>query len=517
MKNRFKNILLVLGLFSLTFVSCEDRDPIIEELQFDRVFTPLDLQVRIRNNTTAELNWKLKEDAGSYVVEISEDSLLFNNIVKTATVSPSQIPYSVALDGETLYSVRVKGVSDSGVSDSKWAAAAFKTNPENIFQPLPAENILATSVTLSWPAGSEVTRFVVMPGNIQRVITAAEKEAGQATIVGLTGETAYTVYLYRETKLRGTVSFTTLVDIGDATAVYPEDDLAAMIAAAEDGDVLVLFPGVYDQFAGDINIDKSITLKGLLPHNKPVINVRFTLSSGVTDFHLKDIELDGTYGEPSTILAQAILCNSGTYNINSIKLEGCIVRDYNQALIYGGNAVLKVQSLEVDDCIMQNIVNDGGDFIDFRSGHVVNLSITNSTFNRVAAYPRDFIRLDNSSSNFPGSTSTVLIDHCTFYNVSHSRRILYVRFVNNASTVRNTIFAGPEGYTGYYSNQAGTVNPECSNNNYFNAVAFYTGSLKLDLSGNYTTLDPGFTNAASGNFTVTNQTLIDNNVGDPRW
>ena len=42
------------------------------------------------------------------------------------------------------------------------------------------------------------------------------------------------------------------------------------------------------------------------------------------------------------------------------------------------------------------------------------------------------------------------------------------------------------------------------------ASAFYD-------SGNFTELDPGFVDASSGDFTVTNQTLLDNAVGDPRW
>ncbi len=516
MKRIIKNILVFIGIFTLIFTACKEVDPVVENLKFSRVFSPTDFTARIRNKTTAEFSWTLRSDAESYVIEISEDNLQFAKIVKTVAVNPDQIPYSIALDGETNYSARVKGINSS-TGDSKWSTTTFTTEAENILLPVAPNDIKATSVTLKWPAGSEVTHFLIVPGNTQRPITAAEKAAGVATITGLTGETSYTVSLFKDTKKRGEVSFKTLIDIGNATAVYPADNLKDVIAAAKPGDVLVLFPGEYLQYAGDINIDKSITIKGLLPYNKPIINVRFTLGSGVTDFYLKDIEMDGTYGDIPTILVQAILCNSGTYTINSVKMEGCLIRDYNQALIYGGSAVLKIQSLIIDNCVMQNIVNDGGDFIDFRTGYVANLSITTSTFNKVAAFPRDFIRLDNSSANFPGSTSNILIDRCTFYNVSNSRRILYVRFVNNASIVKNSIFAGPDGYTGYYSNQAGTTNPECSKNNYFNAVAFYTGSLKLDVSGTYTTLNPGFTNVATGNLKVTNQTLIDNAIGDPRW
>jgi hypothetical protein len=516
MRNNIKYLASIIAIITLTFGACQEVDPLVEELEFDRVFTPRDLEVRVRNRTTAEFTWALRADAKSYVLEIHEDSLKFTTLVKTVNVNTDQLPYSVALEGETRYSARLKGINPD-TDESKWAEVTFRTESENILYEVAPDDIKATSVTLKWPAGSEVNRILLMPGNIQYQISAADKAAGSATVTGLTGETTYTAMLYRDNKQRGQTSFTTLIDLGGAIPVYPEDNLADIIAAAAAGDVLVLFPGVHSITTGDVQITKSITIKGLFPHNKPVVSVRFVLNSGVGDFHIKDLDLMGTYGETPVKLAQAIFFNSGNYTVNSVTVESCIVRSYNQALIYGGSAVLKLENLTITESILSDIVNDGGDFIDFRSGHVVNLSITNSTFNRVAAFPRDFIRLDNSSSNFPGSTTKILIDKCTFYNVSHSRRILYVRFVSNESKVTNTIFAGPEGYTGYYSNQAATTNPECSKNNYFNAPAFYTTSMKLDLSTNYTTLDPGFVNVSAGNFKVTNQTLIDNQIGDPRW
>ncbi|HEX5112974.1 MAG TPA: DUF5123 domain-containing protein, partial [Saprospiraceae bacterium] len=118
-----------------------------------------------------------------------------------------------------------------------------------------------------------------------------------------------------------------------------------------------------------------------------------------------------------------------------------------------------------------------------------------------------------------GLNSNVLIDHCTLYGVSNTQdRILYVRFVTNSLTVQNTIIAGTDGY---YTNQANSAQPTCSGNNYFNAAGFYTPAYvtnaKIDESGTHTTLDPGFADAVNGNFTVSNQTLKDNNVGDPRW
>ena len=92
-----------------------------------------------------------------------------------------------------------------------------------------------------------------------------------------------------------------------------------------------------------------------------------------------------------------------------------------------------------------------------------------------------------------------------------------MRFQANTITVKNTLIA--ETLSEGYSDQSRTdPNPTFDNNNYFNAPGFFNSSQTIfDGSGTHTELDPGFTDAASGNFTISNQILIDNQVGDPRW
>ncbi|TNF43464.1 MAG: DUF4957 domain-containing protein, partial [Bacteroidetes bacterium] len=518
--------LIIIAVFSLLFTGCEDKiDPIVEQLQFERVFSPLNLTVRIRNKTTAEITWSQKDDAESYVVEFSEDSLQFSSIVKTLNVAPNEIPISVPLDGQTLYSVRVKGVSSAGMEDSKWTAAAFRTEAENIFYPVNPSDVGATSTTLKWPAGSEVTHFIIDPGNVNRPVKPEEIAAGIATITGLTGETTYNVKLMKETKQRGETSFTTLLDIGDAIAVYPEDDLNAAVAAAEPGDVLVLFPGNYLVYTGSVVINKSISIKGFYPHNKPVVHVGFVLEDGVKEVEIRDLEMDGKYFNSETnaddMLSYVFQHNTTGVEYGSLTVSGCNIYDYKKSIFSGASGIVStIASISMDNCVVTNVLTDAADCIDFRGGYVASLSLTNSTFSNCAP-ARDFIRLDDTSGTYPGLVSNVLIDHCTLYKVSNvdSRRILYVRFVENTLKVTNTIIAET---MGYYTNQSRSAQPECSNNNYFNAPGFMpdgsaVSGAKFDISGNFTQLDPGFVNAANGDFTVTNQTIIDNNVGDPRW
>lgn len=526
MKNKIKNIGFIIGVLTLIFVGCKDNiDPIVEKLDFSRVFTPLNFTARIRNMTTAELNWDVKTDADSYIVEISEDSLTFSNIVKTVTVASTELPVSILLDGQTQYSARVKGISSNGLGESKYAEVAFKTDAENILNPLPGEDIKATTVTISWPAGSDVTNFMINPGNINRPITDQEKADGKATITGLTGETDYTVVLLKGDKQRGSVSFTTLVDLGNATPVHPEDDLSAVIAAANDGDALVLYPGEYLAFTGSITLNKSISIKGLYPYNKPVIHIQFVLEDGVQNVEIRDIEMDGLYIDPITSLeattSYVFQYNTTGVDYGSLSVVNCNIHDYDKSIFSGSSSIAStVQSISMDGCVVTNVLTNSADCIDFRGGYVASLSLTNSTFVNCAP-ARDFVRLDDTSGTYPGLVSNVIINHCTLSGVSNtaSRRILYVRFVENTLTVTNSIIVET---VGYYTNQSRSAQPECSNNNYFNAPGFITGGTDVsgalfDLSSNYNLLDPGFVDAANGDFTVTNQTLLDNSVGDPRW
>jgi hypothetical protein len=524
MKNNYIRMALFAGLFSWACIACDNlADPLIEELDVDRAYTPTALTAKIRALTSIELAWKTRPDVDHYVVEFSEDSLAFTSIIRTVTVAPDELPLLQAFEGETRYSARVKAVSAVGAADSKWAEITIATALENIFLPVQNGDVEALTAILRWPANSEVTRFVINPGGVARAITDEERAAGEATITGLDDQTDYTVLLYNGTKQRGAVSFTTLIDVGNATRVYPEDDLSAIIAAAASGDVLVLYPGEYLAYKGIINIDKAISIRGLYPYNKPVVHVQFALQPGSGNVTVADLNMDGTYptteGSPETVLEYAFIhVASGTYG--ALSVTGCEIHDYSKSLAAGSSSVVaEIPGISFDNCVVTNIQTVSADFIDFRAAYVASITLTNSTFNKCAP-GRDFVRLDAAAGlSGIGKTSVVLIDHCTLYGVSNTQdRIVYVRFVNNTLDIRNTLIAATDGY---YTNQSGSSQPNGNNNNYFNAIGFYTdayvANAKIDLSGNYTTVDPGFADTAAGDFTVSNQDLIDRAVGDPRW
>jgi hypothetical protein len=434
------------------------------------------------------------------------------------------LPVQVALEGETLYSIRVKAVSATGKEDSKWSVTTANTLSEQIFLPIQETDIAAKEATLRWVPNSSVTKIVLTPGDITHVITAEEKISGIAIVKGLTPETTYQANLFNNTKKRGATTFSTGIDIGDGILIKKGEDLLLAIANAADDAKLFLEPGDYKTMAADgitqtteMILKKSITISGISGKAKPVLHYKITLNPDTKNVSLLNLDLNGSGIENGSVFTVAL---STAANFGDILLSGCEIHDFTRSLLSASNAGgSKIASLKLENCKVTNVnTNDGAEFINVRTAYVGSIVFKNSTFN-TCSFNRDFIRLDAAVGlTGTGLTSTVLIENCTLHNVANStapKRILYVRFGSNASTVRNTLFTNT---TAIYTNQAATVTPTFSNNNYFGAANFKDAAIasnKVDASG--TTLDPGYANAATGNFTITNQTLIDNKVGDPFW
>lgn len=511
-----KKIFIIKGLLATLFLtvlvsSCTGyNEDVLDVLEVNRVFAPIGLTAKVRNQTTVELNWTVRENVDHYVVEVSADDTEFTTIFKTIEVASGELPLQVALEGETIYSIRVKAISATGLEDSKWSTVTATTLTEQLFLATVDGDIQAKQATFRWVPNSSVTQIVVNPGDIKHIITAEEKANGIAIVTGLTGETQYTAVLFNSTKKRGFATFTTGIDIGTGILVKTTDDLFQKIADANSGDILVLQPGDYSAQTGIISLNKSITIRGLRSYDKPVLKVSFSLNAGAAEVNLIDLNLNGD----KTLID--VVRYSETGNYTSLLISGCTIHDFDRSFIAGNASSAKVSSVTVDNCVVTNVITNGGDFIDFRNTHVANVTVKNSTFNNCAA-SREFIRIDAASGlSGTGLTTTVLLDSCTLYGVCNAsgKRILYVRFNANVLTVKNTLFAET---VAIYSNQITTSDPTFLNNNYFNAPGLYTTNIKFDNSGTYTTLNPGFVSALTGDFTIKNQTLLDNNIGDPRW
>ncbi|MEJ5996304.1 fibronectin type III domain-containing protein [Pedobacter sp. Du54] len=511
--------IFVLGTL-IGFSGCKKNDITepITTLDVDRAFSPTGLTANVVNKTEVRLTWKAVNNAKNYTIEVYETADFSGTpIIAVKDITFLQLPYTVTgLGGDTQYYIRVKAVGE-GVDDSKWISATLKTDSEQIFQDVNPDKLTATSVVLNWPAGKTATKITLSPGNITHTVTAAEIAAGAATISGLTGETNYTATLLNGTKIRGTMTFSTLLDLGGATSVSPSDDLAMVIANASAGDVLALLPGTYTINA-DITIDKSISLKGAKPSDKPILKGLVLKIMGNAALGLKDLILDGTGAQNSN---QAIIYNEALDNAyGNLEIENCEMKNYVKGLMYV-NVKALIESVTFKGNIISNIECNGGDFIDFRNGIAKKFDFTNNTVYN-SSLQRDFFRMDaGGSGNFPSITSVVTIANNTFNNicVGASRRLLYIRLAKHEIYFTKNIVANSGGIL---TNQGSTniVGTNFVENNYYNAPAYMGGSstsgAKYD-TGSFTTLNPGFANADNGDFTLSEITLKINGIGDARW
>ncbi len=514
---------LYASVFFLTtvigFSGCkDDMMDEVTKLEVDRAFSPTDLTANVVNKTEIRLTWKAVNNAKTYTVEVFETADFSGTPVKSIKdITFLQVPYTVTgLGGDTQYAIRVKAVGE-GVSDSKWITASLKTDAEQILQAVNPAKLAATSAAINWPAGQPATSITINPGNIIRAVTAAEVTAGEAVITGLAGETLYTARLLNGTKVRGTITFTTLLDLGGATQVSPTDDLAALITNANAGTVFALLPGIYT-ISADITVGKSISLKGAKPSDKPIIKGAVFRVKGNASFGLKDLVIDGTGALNGN---QTIIYDEASDNAyGNLTVENCEIKNYVKGMMYVNLRTL-IESVTYSGNIISNIECNGGDFIDFRNGIAKTVNFSNNTI-YASVLARDGFRMDPAGgTNFPTVTSVITISANTFNGVANgaANRLLYVRLGKHEIYFSKNIVANSGGI---FTNQASTqiVAANFTQNNYFNAPTFMAGSATANAkydTGSATTLNPGFTNVAAGNFTISEVTLKANGIGAARW
>ena len=363
-----------------------------------------------------------------------------------------------------------------------------------------------TQVTLRWPKGEQATSILLTPGDKSYAVTPENIAEGAITITGLGSETSYTAKLMKDDKVRGTREFKTLVDLGGAIAVNPEDDFAAILAGAKDGDAFALYPGKYGASTKFV-VKANVEIKAVRPANKPILSGYISIEDGAS-LLLKDVVLDGTNNESN----QAIIFNTADVTYGVLVVDGCEIKNHDKGLTYLNKSSV-VESITINNCIISNIVCNGGDFIDSRAGAIKVITLSKSTvYNSCAG--RDFIRYDDKSADYPAISPVVNITECTLVGVSggSSNRLLYIRFKRNSINFSKNLVVSTNGI---FTNQASTGVPTFGGNNYFNAPNLFSSGAKANFYDDSATKeDPQFKDAAEGNFTVGN---IKVTVGDPRW
>lgn len=534
MKKNYIVTTCMLGL-ALGLTSCSEPMDEIENLIFDRDFSPINLEASNVNETAATIKWTASAGARAYRMEVfADDSLTFAG---TATATHETEATSIALKAlvyDTKYSVRVMALDSTNEKrNSKWSTVYFRTNAQQILHSIGKYDAKDRYVNLSWPAGEQVTQVVVYAkdGTVVKTqaLTAEQIANGKATIDGLTPLTNYSVKLFNGNKQRGNRSFTTILDLNGATVVSPGDDLAEAIKNAPVNATIALYDTIYTVGsetagkAGAAAVDKNISIMGIYASSPATIKGRFELKDGAA-LTIKNVILDGA---DNATPDQVFNYKTADAHYGALTVENSEIKNYAKGFYYL-NVSATVDAIRIDNCLIHDIECDGGDMFDCRSGYIKTLTLSNNTIWN-CAQERDFIRYDDKATLFGNPVPVINLTSNTIYNClnkANGKRLLYIRFNGKADkqqiTVANNLFVNTQAV---YTNQNGTATPTYKNNYYFgcsNANLFAASNTEEKLYWNGDTsgsngANPQLANPTKGNFTIGNADVSKLSVGASRW
>ena len=556
--NKYLGVALMgLGLVSMS--SCTDGNDWDVESAFNRLFGADEEKISVTPTaTTATVEFSASQpqenNSGNiyYIIEVSKDSL-YDEVAmggeratvygedKSITKSPFEI---TGLDGDTEYFLRIKVMSDTK-GDSKWAyydeGAHFKTDAEQIFAEVTADDYTDSQVTLSW-TDPNVTHIAVSVDGAEIEgspfnLTDEEKANQSKTFTGLNQLTNYTFVIYNGEAKRGTRTVTTAAAPPAATYTrYLETtetrlnqalfDQIVADARTETGEqnvsITIVFPaGSTTEIIGDDTAADPGTLKisdgvsvnffgrggGETPTLKLLKNFDIAGSHNFITFEHLNI-VDGGAGY---CINQSTACS-----VSEVKFTDCNVSGQATAFFRLQKDGAKViNALTIDNCVMHDMCS-GYSYIhvDANSGDgvVKNINISNSTFYNVAPSGKMFIYSKKTNME------SINITNCTFNNNTGSGNY-FIDFNDDAYgpsgdfNITNCVFgksADDNTKNIRASKDPNVVNSFCTSD--FYKQKGFPGINELDY-----TYDKLFVAPDEADFHFQKGTLEDYKTGDPRW
>jgi len=271
-------------------------------------------------------------------------------------------------------------------------------------------------------------------------------------------------------------------------------------------------------------------------------NGRYTVKQSiVTDKAIsitgENVQIDVEHSDPfiqlSTTPAEAAV--SDYFRIDQMLLKGLEIKGIKNSIIYDNNTKYCVVDLTIDDCVLgletEAVKNEA--LISFQAGGVKDFTIKNSTVYGNNAVAKYFIRYNNSARldryGFDKNTEfqTMTYQNNTFYGLLKSDGQWgnyngiagqnYSKFVvekniwyNSSNEIIRRMAGGRFG---------GNAPRTFDKNTYFlNGADNSAKEAGYDQTGTALTTDPGFKDAANGDFTLSAYSAQCNEkTGDPRW
>ncbi|MDR2823813.1 MAG: DUF4957 domain-containing protein [Prevotellaceae bacterium] len=513
MKDIFLKLMIVVAASAFMF-SCEEKEPLLGDPEYNRLFSPTGVNAVITNYVHADITWKNVDGAELYVIEIfkEKDNFDAGNLVLQQEVTGNRFSF----DGESdmTYTVRImaKGEKD----DSKWYSNNFTTLVPDSFLPYILGDIGADYATMHWDnALNEVVKLVFTSSDgsasIEYAIQSSDIDAGEATVTGLQAGTTYTVVLYVGSRRYARREITTLPD--GTIVVNAGDDLKQIIVDAPNNATIICAPGTYA--TNKIVVDKNITIMGFGADYMPVIEGQLECSTEIEAITLKWVVYDG-----GTSLGQFFNVGDAACKLGTLTVDGCEIRNYTNNLFYN-NKSGEVGSIIVTNSLIHDIPGSGGDYIDWRGGVLSKLDVTNTTFYNGS---RAFLRMQVACDvKFANCTMYKIVDLDNSNNTGLFRMSGGGKFEVSKCLFVETGVENPTNVSsGNFCRNAGNMtlsngeSPVYSENVVWSCHNIWVGLYSDPAQAGATEKDPQFTDADNGDFHVANAT-VRGIIGDSRW
>lgn len=525
-RKAMKKLIYISTVLLIVIAACKKNDDLGEA---PRLFRPVLKEDLVSEGNWIKASWQAVKGANSYTAEISTDT--FKTITASLVVDTNYALFE-NLKWEKLYQVQVKANAEDTARNSGISSlGVIKTARFPTILNVPAlSEVNDNSVKVSWTnGGAAVTDIKILLAADSSIAATATLDASDVAnaykvVSGLNASTAYIIFLYSGTTVRGWADFTTkaafsgnLIDLrGISGRPSVLQDTIPIIAS---GSTIILKRGETYNISSTLSLDKSLVLVGgtdLLVPEQPVIfmpaNFNIVSGSVIDSLVFIDLTLRG-----SDYASKYVFNINTACTIGKIRYESCLIEIFRGVTRTQSNPAF-VSNYEIEKCIIDSIAGYGVLTVDVTSSKVENISIKNSTI-----YKAEKIITSRNNSN------SLIIENCTINEAPRGGNYFIDYSISGSNDITQAIS---------FKNNILGIGKSNSGNTDVRGYRIGANSI-IDVANTYTTSDFLSTNATgqlpnvvpysrpsteiwedpnNGNFKIIDNLFPGRNTsGDPRW